>query len=100
MESTVTVQAAWLIGTIFWIHVLRGCFHPLYLSPLVAIPGPRVAALTSAYEKHYDLIQKARFPWKIEQLHKQYGGASNVLCIEETVLTQRHPLCCVRMAPP
>lgn len=72
MKSTVTVPAIVLI------HVLYGCFYRLYLSPLAAIPGPKIAALTGAYEKYYDLIQKARFPWKIEQLHKQYNGAGNV----------------------
>ncbi|KAF7509483.1 hypothetical protein GJ744_008046 [Endocarpon pusillum] len=73
MGSTVTVQAAWLVITIVIINVLYRCLYRIYLSPLAAIPGPKTAALTGAYEQYYDLIEKARFPWKIEQLHKKYG---------------------------
>ncbi len=45
----------------------------LYLSPLAAYPGPKLAALTNWYEFYYDVIQQGQFTWKIQELHKQYG---------------------------
>ncbi|KAL8857493.1 MAG: hypothetical protein Q9178_005987 [Gyalolechia marmorata] len=47
--------------------------HRLFLSPLRSVPGPKLAALSGCYEMYYDLIQKARFPWKLVDLHQQYG---------------------------
>ncbi|OWP04675.1 Cytochrome P450 family protein [Marssonina coronariae] len=45
----------------------------LYLSPLAAFPGPRLAALSNWYEFYYDVVLQGQFTWKIQQLHKQYG---------------------------
>lgn len=44
-----------------------------FLSPLAKVPGPRLAAFSRGYEMYYDLWQKARFPWKIQDLHARYG---------------------------
>ncbi|KAL5315614.1 hypothetical protein ACEPPN_016483 [Leptodophora sp. 'Broadleaf-Isolate-01'] len=45
----------------------------LYFSPISHFPGPRLAALTYWYEFYYDLIQRGRFLYKIQELHDQYG---------------------------
>lgn len=72
MTST-AAQALWLVGLAFLIYLVYQAVYRLYLSPLARIPGPRSAALTGGYEMYYDLIQEARFPWKIKELHKKYG---------------------------
>ena len=68
-----TPQALLLVGLTLVTCLVYHVVYRLYLSPLAKIPGPRAAALTGAYEMYYDLIEKARFPWKIEELHKEYG---------------------------
>jgi hypothetical protein len=47
--------------------------YRLYFSSLAKVPGPKLAALTSLYELYYDLAENGRFPWKIRDLHRQYG---------------------------
>lgn len=64
----VLVATAWLFYMVCW------ALYRLYLSPLAKVPGPKLAALTGWYEVYYDLIQPARFPWKIQELHQTYGG--------------------------
>lgn len=66
-------QALWLFALTFLTYLLYLAVYRLYFSPLAKIPGPKLAALTGAYEMYYDLVEKARFPWKIEELHQQYG---------------------------
>lgn len=45
----------------------------LYLSPISHIPGPKLAALTWAYEFYYDVLLGGQYTFKILDLHKQYG---------------------------
>lgn len=47
----------------------------LYFHPLAHIPGPKLAALTWWYEFYFDGIQQGRYVFKIQELHKQYGGS-------------------------
>lgn len=48
-------------------------FYRVFLSPLAKIPGPKIAAITSMYELYYDLVREGQFPWKLQELHRQYG---------------------------
>lgn len=45
----------------------------LYFSPISHIPGPKLAALTWAYEFYYDIVLGGQYTFKIIELHKQYG---------------------------
>lgn len=67
-ENAVSTAACLLLGYVFCTSVWR-----LYLHPLAGIPGPKLAALTSWYEFYYDVVQPAKFYWKIKELHEQYG---------------------------
>jgi hypothetical protein len=45
----------------------------LYFHPLAHIPGPKLAALTWWYEFYFDQIQRSRYVFQVQELHKQYG---------------------------
>lgn len=45
----------------------------LFFHPLAHIPGPKLAALTWWYEFYYDVVQPAKYVFKIQDLHKRYG---------------------------
>ena len=62
----------WAIGAAF-IIVLLIALQRLYIHPLRAIPGPRLAALTSWYECYYDVYRPGQYAFKIAELHKSYG---------------------------
>ncbi|KAK3389367.1 putative cytochrome P450 [Podospora didyma] len=47
--------------------------YRLFLSPISKFPGPWLAAATGWYEFYYDVIDGGTYPWKIVELHKQYG---------------------------
>lgn len=46
----------------------------LYFHPIAHIPGPRLAALTWWYEFYFDVIKPGQYVFKIQELHKKYGG--------------------------
>ena len=47
--------------------------YRLYLHPLAAFPGPRLAAITQWYEFYWNVIQPGQFTFHIQDLHKVYG---------------------------
>ena len=53
--------------------------------PLAKEPGPRLAAITGCYEMYYDLVKKATFPWKIVELHEQYGSSLGTPILDEAI---------------
>ena len=55
------------------ISLISVVFYRLIMDPLARVPGPKLAAVTGCYEMYYGLVEKARFPWKIVELHEQYG---------------------------
>jgi hypothetical protein len=60
------------------LSVVIYCFslaiHRLYLSPLSAYPGPKLAGLTLWYEFYYDVIKRGKFAWEIKRMHEVYGS--------------------------
>lgn len=48
--------------------------YRLYISPLSAYPGPKLAALTLWYEFYYDVIKRGKFAWEIRRMHQVYGS--------------------------
>ena len=61
------------IIVLLFLQVLWTTIDRLYLSPLAAIPGPKLAALTWWYECFYDVIRPGRYAFKIKELHGHYG---------------------------
>lgn len=72
-------KAVWLVAVVFLSYLSYGTIYRLYLSPLARVPGPMLAALTGCYEMYYDLVEKARFPWIIVELHQKYGLLSYLI---------------------
>ena len=73
MESSTSSRIGMIVLWLLLFYVIFVLLHRLVLSPLANIPGPKLAAVTGFYEMYYDLVQKARFPWKIVELHRKYG---------------------------
>ncbi|KAE8371809.1 cytochrome P450 [Aspergillus bertholletiae] len=61
------------VALVWLAYLLLLAIYRLYLSPLAAFPGPRLAALTMWYQAYYDLCLRGQYFRRIEQLHKQYG---------------------------
>lgn len=47
--------------------------YRLFLSPIAKFPGPKIAALTNAYQFYFDVIKGGRMPWELIRVHDTYG---------------------------
>lgn len=50
--------------------------YRLYLSPLAKFPGPKLAALSTAYEGFYDCLKDGgggRYFEEVDRMHDEYG---------------------------
>lgn len=59
--------AAGVLSLVVWIAG-RLVFHPL-----AKYPGPKLAALTSAYEDYFEIYQNYDYIWEIKKMHRRYG---------------------------
>jgi len=69
----------------------------VYLSPLAAFPGPKLAALTVAYQAYYDIWLGGQFFKQIDELHKKFGKSGSTNFETRIMLTQTGPI--VRINP-
>ena len=46
----------------------------VFLSPLAAFPGPKLAAITTWYQAYYDIWLHGQFFKKLDRLHEEYGN--------------------------
>jgi hypothetical protein len=67
----ISVVLATLLGTVVW--VLYKAIYRLTLSPLVHIPGPRLAGLTTLYAAYFDVYLPGQYVFKIKEFHQKYG---------------------------
>jgi hypothetical protein len=47
--------------------------YRLFFSPIAAIPGPKLAAITQWYETYYNVYLGGKFTLHLEKLHAKYG---------------------------
>jgi len=59
------------VALVLWVAVTIA--YRLWLGPLAAFPGPKLAALTGWYETYFECIQRGRYWVEIERMHEQYG---------------------------
>lgn len=79
-------MAAVTMSTLIWVSIWFGissllalAFYRLCLSPLAKFPGPKLAALTGAYEGYFDCLKDGggRFYIEVNRMHDQYGEHEN-----------------------
>lgn len=61
-----------LIG-LYVIYFMLLVGYRLYLSPISAFPGSKLAAATGWYEFYYDFWLGGKYIFEIERMHKKYG---------------------------
>ena len=74
--NVIALLFTWLGGTVV---------YRLWLGPLAAFPGPRLAALTGWYETYFDCFQRGRYWVEIEKMHAQYGKPKTL--VSNVILT-------------
>jgi hypothetical protein len=47
--------------------------YNIYLHPLRAFPGPKLAACSFLYEFYFDVLKRGKYVWQIDRLHEKYG---------------------------
>ncbi|KAI3329026.1 putative P450 monooxygenase [Xylariaceae sp. AK1471] len=47
--------------------------YRLYFCPIAHVPGPWLASATFWYEFYYDVIQRGRYEFKLQELHARHG---------------------------
>jgi hypothetical protein len=62
-----------LLTTVLLLWALTGALYRLFFSPIAAIPGPTLAAITQWYETYYDVCLNGKFTLHLEKLHAKYG---------------------------
>jgi hypothetical protein len=60
------------IGALVTYFIAKSIYR-LYFHPLSKIPGPKLAAITGAYEFYFNVVKRGMFIWEMERLHKIYG---------------------------
>lgn len=60
------------VGGVLISLVIRLVYR-VYFHPLRKIPGPKLAAATSAYIFYFNVIKQGTFIWQLERLHEVYG---------------------------
>jgi hypothetical protein len=66
----------WGVGGLL-IYLITKAIYRLYFHPLRNIPGPKLAAVSSAYEFYFNVIKRGTFIWHLEGLHETYGRWSS-----------------------
>ncbi|KAL8867264.1 MAG: hypothetical protein Q9174_005775 [Haloplaca sp. 1 TL-2023] len=66
------IAAGLVAGLLIYTFAL--VFYRLFLSPIAAFPGPKLAAATEWYEFYYQLVQDGQWGRQIARLHDQYDS--------------------------
>lgn len=78
LTTAVTVRHLGGLFTIWVVYrILRALYNISPLHPLYQFPGPRLAAMTLAYEAWYDLIKRGRYTREIQKMHEKYGESTS-----------------------
>ena len=79
------------------LFVILRAIYRVTLHPLAKFPGPKLAALSSAYQAWYDLRPGTSYIFEFPGLHKRYGKAWKSYGIRWRILTVLGPI--VRITP-
>lgn len=71
---TAQLAAAWpLILGLCAASICLKSLYRLFFHPLSRVPGPKLAAISHAYEFYYDVVRNGMYIWEIEKMHEKYG---------------------------
>lgn len=68
METVIRLVLLWVAY-----QILVALYNISPLHPLSRFPGPKLAAMTIAYEGWYDMIKVGRYTREIQKMHDKYG---------------------------
>lgn len=52
--------------------IVRSIYR-IYFHPLSHIPGPKLAAASSAYEFYFNVVKGGKYMWEVGRMHEIYG---------------------------
>ena len=73
--NTQSITVAVALGLVF-AALAYTIISRIYLSPLSRFPGPKVAAVTKAYQFYFDVVKRGKLPWELKRLHEHHGKSS------------------------
>jgi nucleoside recognition membrane protein YjiH len=79
-STSLAYQALQTVLIIYVLSTLYTVIIRLYFHPLVKVPGPRIAAMTSWYEFYQDVIRNGTYPKELPKLHKYYSKTAEFRC--------------------
>lgn len=60
-------------GIVVFATVVYTIVYRIYLSPLARFPGPKLAAVSKAYQFYFDVVKAGKLPFELVRLHERYG---------------------------
>lgn len=72
--TTTLLVLAGATTTLLAIVALYQVIYRLYLHPLAKFPGPKLGAISRAYEFYYDFVKRGQMAFQVGRLHERYGG--------------------------
>lgn len=76
MTAALILQVGYQLAVLIITTLTGLAIYRLYLSPLAKFPGPKLAALSTAYEGFYDCLKDdrgGRYFEEIDRMHDEYG---------------------------
>jgi len=61
-------------GIIVLATIVYTIIYRIYLSPLARFPGPKLAAVSKAYQFYFDVLKAGKLPFELVRLHERYGS--------------------------
>lgn len=61
------------IAALLFLWLASTAAYRLYLGPLAAFPGRKLAIITGWYETYFECIQRGRYWVEIKKMHEEYG---------------------------
>ncbi|KAI0139651.1 cytochrome P450 [Xylariaceae sp. FL1272] len=61
------------VASLLALYTILKVVYRLSFHPLARFPGPKLAAVSSAFEFYYSVGKGGMFPWKLKEMHARYG---------------------------
>ncbi|KAK7969632.1 hypothetical protein PG996_001927 [Apiospora saccharicola] len=83
MTWTTLAYGSLSLLSVYWVS---WCIYSLWFHPLAKFPGPRLAAISEVW--YIWTYVGGKWPWVIENVHKQYGGVVRIAPNELSFVTR------------